>query len=84
MIDELSQIHEWDGGGLHATMDPGANIPAQCGLMVSLKGADYSQAFPADKGEQVRPAVPWQDRPVDVGAPSSTPTASPPSTSTPT
>ncbi len=51
MIDELSQIHEWDGGGLHATMDPGANIPAQCGLMVSLKGADYSQAFPADKGE---------------------------------
>ncbi|PTR31290.1 ABC-type branched-subunit amino acid transport system substrate-binding protein [Rhodococcus sp. OK519] len=51
MIDELSQIHDWDGGGLHATMDPGANIPAQCGLVVALKGADYTQAFPADKGE---------------------------------
>lgn len=51
MIDELSQIHEWDGGGLHAPSDPGKNIPAQCGLMVSIKGADYSQAFPAEAGE---------------------------------
>lgn len=51
MIDELSQIHEWDGGGLHAPTDPGANIPADCGLVVSLKGGDYSQAYPAKAGE---------------------------------
>ncbi|QCQ92296.1 ABC transporter substrate-binding protein [Rhodococcus sp. SGAir0479] len=51
MIDELSQIHEWDGGGLHAPSDPGKNVPAECGLVVKIKGADYSQAFPADSGE---------------------------------
>lgn len=51
MIDELSQIHEWDGGGLHAPSDPGRNIPAQCGLVVALHGSDYSQAFPSEKGE---------------------------------
>ncbi|GAB2638992.1 ABC transporter substrate-binding protein [Prescottella soli] len=51
MINELSQIHEWDGGGLHAPSDPGKNIPAQCGLMVQIKGADYSQAFPTQGGE---------------------------------
>ncbi|MEE2032358.1 ABC transporter substrate-binding protein [Rhodococcus chondri] len=47
MIDELSQIHEWDGGGLHAVTDPGNNMPAACGLVVTLKGAEYTQAFPA-------------------------------------
>ncbi|MDH6278998.1 ABC transporter substrate-binding protein [Prescottella agglutinans] len=51
MINELSKIHEWDGGGLHAASDPGKNIPAQCGLVVSIKGADYSQAFPTTAGE---------------------------------
>ncbi|MFD4182674.1 ABC transporter substrate-binding protein [Rhodococcus sp. NPDC058514] len=51
MIDELSQIHEWDGGGLHAVTDPGKNMPAKCGLMVSLKGAEYTQAFPSTSGE---------------------------------
>ncbi|RVW10186.1 hypothetical protein EGT67_08240 [Prescottella agglutinans] len=51
MIDELSKIHDWDGGGLHAASDPGKNIPAQCGLVVSIKGADYSQAFPSEAGE---------------------------------
>ncbi len=51
MIDKLSQIHEWDGGGLHAVTDPGNNMPATCGLVVSLKGAEYSQAFPAEAAE---------------------------------
>jgi len=51
MIDELSKIHDWDGGGLHAASDPGKNIPAECGLVVSIKGADYSQAFPSEAGE---------------------------------
>ncbi|WP_430333869.1 ABC transporter substrate-binding protein [Rhodococcus sp. ACT016] len=51
MITELSKIHEWDGGGLHAVSDPGTNTPAQCGLMVELKGAEYSQAFPTQQGE---------------------------------
>ncbi|MFD6893140.1 ABC transporter substrate-binding protein [Rhodococcus sp. NPDC060086] len=51
MVNELSQVHEWDGGGLHAVTDPGANMPAKCGLMVTVKGTEYSQAFPAETGE---------------------------------
>lgn len=51
MIDELSKVHEWDGGGLHAVTDPGANMPARCGLMVTLKGADYTQVFPEEATE---------------------------------
>ncbi|WP_425528676.1 ABC transporter substrate-binding protein [Rhodococcus maanshanensis] len=51
MVNELADIHEWDGGGLHAPTDPGKNMPAECGLTVSLKGAEYTQAYPADKGE---------------------------------
>ncbi|UGQ52701.1 ABC transporter substrate-binding protein [Rhodococcus qingshengii] len=51
MVNELSNIHEWDGGGLHAVTDPGKNMPATCGLMTSLKGSTYSQAFPSTAGE---------------------------------
>ncbi|MFZ2178916.1 MAG: ABC transporter substrate-binding protein, partial [Rhodococcus sp. (in: high G+C Gram-positive bacteria)] len=51
MIDELSRIHEWDGGGLHAVTDPGANLPAKCGLMVGLEGEKYSQEFPTKAAE---------------------------------
>ena len=51
MIDELSQITEWDAGGLHAVTNPGENMPAQCSLMVTLKGDKYSQAFPDKAGE---------------------------------
>lgn len=51
MVNELSNIHEWDGGGLHAVTDPGKNMPATCGLMTSLKGSSYAQAFPSTAGE---------------------------------
>ncbi|MEE2056757.1 ABC transporter substrate-binding protein [Rhodococcus artemisiae] len=50
MIDELSEIHEWDGGGLHAVTDPGANMPAKCGLVTTLEGTEFSQAFPTEAG----------------------------------
>ncbi len=50
VIDELSRINEWDGGGLHAVTDPGNNMPATCGLVVKLTGAEYTQAFPAQAG----------------------------------
>lgn len=48
MIDELSRIHEWDAGGLHAVTDPGSNMPARCGLVTTLKGGEYTQAYPAE------------------------------------
>lgn len=51
MIDELSKVDAWDGGGLHAVTDPGKNMPAKCGLTVALKGDKYTQAYPSQAGE---------------------------------
>ncbi|WP_030175353.1 ABC transporter substrate-binding protein [Spirillospora albida] len=51
VITELSKVHEWTGGGLHAPTDPGNNKPASCGLMVKLTGTKYEQVFPKNRGE---------------------------------
>ncbi|MFC4605098.1 ABC transporter substrate-binding protein [Rhodococcus kronopolitis] len=51
MVNELAKADDWTAGGLHAATDPGKNMPATCGLMTSLKGDEYSQAFPATSGE---------------------------------
>ncbi|MCJ0903872.1 ABC transporter substrate-binding protein [Rhodococcus sp. ARC_M6] len=51
MVNELSSIHDWDGGGLHAVTDPGKNMPTTCGLMTELTGDTYSQVFPTATGE---------------------------------
>jgi ABC-type branched-subunit amino acid transport system substrate-binding protein len=51
MVNELSKVHEWTGGGLHAPTDPGRNKPASCGLMVKLNGTRYEQVHPRNIGE---------------------------------
>lgn len=51
VINELSKVHEWTGGGLHAPTDPGNNKPASCSLMVKLNGTKYEQVYPKNIGE---------------------------------
>ncbi|MFI0355374.1 ABC transporter substrate-binding protein [Actinomadura sp. 9N407] len=51
VINELSKVHEWTGGGLHAPSDPGRNKPASCSLMVKLNGTKYEQVHPKNIGE---------------------------------
>ncbi|TDC53707.1 hypothetical protein E1281_17330 [Actinomadura sp. KC345] len=51
VINELSKVHEWTGGGLHAPTDPGNNKPASCGLMVKLTKNEYEQIHPKNTGE---------------------------------
>ncbi|WP_067180566.1 ABC transporter substrate-binding protein [Microtetraspora niveoalba] len=51
MVNKLSQVHEWTGGGLHAPTDPGGNMPASCALLVKLTGSTYKQVAPAAVGE---------------------------------
>ncbi|GAA2727460.1 ABC transporter substrate-binding protein [Actinocorallia aurantiaca] len=48
---ELSKVHEWDGGGLHAPTDPGANMPAKCSMMLKLTGSEFEQVLPAEAGK---------------------------------
>lgn len=51
MIDGLSKVTKWDGGGLHGVSDPGENLPTDCALLVQLKGATWSQTVPAQVGQ---------------------------------
>lgn len=39
-------VHEWDGGGLHAVADPGANTPADCAMLVQIKDGKFERLFP--------------------------------------
>lgn len=51
VMEEISNVHEWTGGGLHASSDPGGNMPSECGLLVQLKGSEWKQIAPASAGE---------------------------------
>ncbi|WP_244928799.1 ABC transporter substrate-binding protein [Nocardioides sp. W7] len=51
MVDGLSNVHEWTGGGLHAASDPGGNMPPHCALVVQLEGDEFTQVFPEKRGE---------------------------------
>ncbi|MEV7431782.1 MULTISPECIES: ABC transporter substrate-binding protein [unclassified Nocardioides] len=51
MVEGLSGVHEWTGGGLHAPADPGANMPPSCALVVQLEGDTFEQVYPETKGE---------------------------------
>ncbi len=51
MVNELSQVTAWTGGGLHAEATPGDNLPPSCSLLMTLKGGTYEQIAPATQGE---------------------------------
>jgi ABC-type branched-subunit amino acid transport system substrate-binding protein len=51
IVDYLSKVHSWTGGGLHAPADPGANLPPKCGLLLKLTGTSWSQFFPKAAGQ---------------------------------
>lgn len=51
VINKLSKQHEWTGGGLSATTDPGANLPTKCGLLLKMTKSTWSQVYPAKAGE---------------------------------
>jgi len=51
VMQKLAAVHEWNGGGLHADTDPGANTPPNCGSLLKLSGTKYEQAAPAKAGE---------------------------------
>jgi len=51
MINALAKVHTWTGGGINAPTDPGANLPASCGILVKLVGSTYSQFYPRTAGQ---------------------------------
>ena len=51
VLEKLSQVHEWTGGGLQSAADPGANMPTNCGLVLKMNGTSYEQFYPETLGE---------------------------------
>jgi ABC-type branched-subunit amino acid transport system substrate-binding protein len=53
VVDELSQITSWTGGGLHQEANPGENMPPECFMILKLDGTSWVQAHPEEQGEFV-------------------------------
>lgn len=51
MVNELSKINSWTGGGLHAESNPGENLPPSCTMIMRVQGGSYVQVAPAEQGE---------------------------------
>jgi hypothetical protein len=51
MINNLSKVHTWTGGGLNAPDDPGNNTPPDCGVIMKLTGGTWSQFYPKAIGQ---------------------------------
>jgi hypothetical protein len=50
MVNYLSTVKTWTGGGLHAPTQPAANLPPDCGMIIKLTGTTFSQFFPKTAG----------------------------------
>jgi ABC-type branched-subunit amino acid transport system substrate-binding protein len=51
VLDQLSEITSWTGGGLHAESNPGGNMPPECAMLLKLDGTTWVQASPEEQGE---------------------------------
>lgn len=50
MVNQLSKVTTWTGGGLHAPDNPAKNTPPSCGLLLRLQNTKYVQAVPKKLG----------------------------------
>jgi ABC-type branched-subunit amino acid transport system substrate-binding protein len=46
LLDELHKIKVWNGNGIHATADPGDDIPTTCFAYLVVKDAKFQRYFP--------------------------------------
>ena len=51
VMEELSQVDSWTGGGMHAETNPGENLPPECSMVLKLDGNDFVQVSPEEQGE---------------------------------
>ena len=48
VMNNLAQVTEWTGGGLHASTNPASNKPPDCGLVLKMSGTSYTRFYPTD------------------------------------
>lgn len=46
VMKQAKAVHEWDGGGMHATTDPGANKPTDCVMAIGIKDGAWARLWP--------------------------------------
>jgi hypothetical protein len=51
VMEQLSQVDSWTGGGLHAETNPAENMPPECGMLLKLDGTEFTQVYPEEQGE---------------------------------
>jgi ABC-type branched-subunit amino acid transport system substrate-binding protein len=51
VMEELSQVTSWTGGGMHAEANPAENEPPSCAMLLKLDGTEWVQAGPEEQGE---------------------------------
>ncbi len=44
--EAASKIHDWTGGGLHPSTDPGKGVGAKCSMLVTVKDGKWQRLFP--------------------------------------
>ena len=50
VLDQIGQMHDWDGGGLTGPADVGANLTSECGIVLRLQGTTWVQTNPTEGG----------------------------------
>lgn len=49
--EQIGEIGEWSGGGLHSPTNPGKNEPAKCIISMKIDGDKFARAFPERDSE---------------------------------
>ncbi len=50
VIENMSSITSWTGGGLHTEVNPAENHPPDCGILMRLNGTAYERVAPTEPG----------------------------------
>ena len=50
VLDEIREITEWNGHGLHVVTNPASNIAPTCGMLMELRGTEYVRVLPEEPG----------------------------------
>jgi hypothetical protein len=46
VMDNVAEVTEWTGGGLHGPSSPGTNTPSPCYLMIQVKDGQFTRLYP--------------------------------------
>ncbi len=51
LLQQLAQIHNWDGGGVQPPMDFGNKVPSQCFSYTQIEGTAFKRLYPSSANQ---------------------------------